>query len=118
MTIEQTLEEYFSAIHGGDWQQFIADGMTYGFNSYDQPQGRNGYLEGAGNFFRATTGVEIKQKVINGSHAALIARYNVRSPKGTTGTCDVAEFLTIKDGKLTASSIFFDTKAFGELMQS
>jgi hypothetical protein len=83
-----------------------------------QPQDKDGYLEGASNFFRSTTGLEIKQKVIDGNHPALIVRYSIRSPKGTVGVCDVAEFLTIKNGKLTASSLFFDTKAFGELMQS
>ncbi len=81
MTTEQTLNAYFSAIHDGDWQQFIADEMTYGFNSYDQPQDKKGYLEGAGNFFRATTSVKIMQKIIDGDRVALIARYTVRSPK-------------------------------------
>lgn len=118
MTTEQVLNDYLSAIHGGDWQQYIADDMKYGFNSYEQLQNKQDYLNGAGNFFRATTGVSVKQKIIDGDKVALIARYEVRSPKGTTGTCDVAEFLTIQHGKLTTSSIFFDMKAFGELMQS
>jgi ketosteroid isomerase-like protein len=119
MTTEQTLDKYFQAIHKGGWQEYVADDFTFVVNSFDRTMhGKDEYLRGAGNFFQATTAVDIRQKMIDGDQVALIARYDVRSPKGTTGTCDVAEFLTFNDGKLTASSIFFDTKAFGELIQS
>lgn len=118
MTTEQTIAAYFRTLPSGDWQQFIAPSMKYGFNSFDQPQDRSGYIEGAGRFFSAATHAEIVQHMIDGDQAALIVRYTLRSSKGTVGTCDVAEFLTISDGKITASSIFFDTKAFGEFMQS
>lgn len=119
MTTEQTLNEYFTALHGGDWQKFIADDFIFVVNNSARIlHGKESYFKGAGDFFRATTSVEIIQRILDGNRVALIARYEVLSPKGTTGACDVAEFLTIDDGKLTTSSIFFDTKALAELMQS
>lgn len=54
--------------------------------------------------------------LIEGDKVALIARYDVRSPKGNTGVCDVAEFVTIKGDKLTSSAIFFDTNTLAEFM--
>lgn len=117
MTTKETLDTYFESIHTGGWESYVADDFTFTNTSFDKVfHGKEAYVQGAGNFFRATTAVEIKDLIIDGEKVALLARYSTRSPKGNTGTCDVAEFLTFKDGLLTSSAIFFDTKAFGEFM--
>ena len=33
MSTEKTIRDYFAAIHRGGWQDFLAEDMTYGFNS-------------------------------------------------------------------------------------
>ncbi len=120
MTAEQALQDYIAAIHNGDWEGFVSDGFTtFVVNNVEQArQGKEAYLKGAGDFLRMTTAVNINQKMIDGNQVALIAQYSVRSPKDTEDSCDMAEFLTFDDEKLTASSIFFDAKALGILMQS
>ncbi len=119
MTTQETLEQYFEAIHAGGWEDFVADDFTFVNNNLDNIMyGKEAYLKGAGQFFRSTTGVEVKQQFIDGDQAAVLARYVLRSPKGGTGYCDVAEFITVHDDKLTASTIIFDRKAFSEFMQS
>jgi hypothetical protein len=79
-------------------------------------RGKAAYVEGAGRFFSVTTSVEIKKLIIESESACVLARYRLRSPKGTTGVSDVAEILTVNNGKLTSSTIFFDSKAFQEFM--
>ena len=96
---------------------YIADDFTFINSNLDKvAHGKAAYVEAAGRFFRATTAVEIKQMVIEGETACVVARYNLHSPKGNTGICDVAEILVIKNEKLTSSIIFFDTKAFADFM--
>lgn len=117
MTTQETLERYFAAIHTGGWEAFVAEAFTFVNNSLDRvAHGKAAYLEGAGRFFRGSTAVELRQVLIDGNRAAVLARYHLRSPQGSSGTCDVAEFLTFADGLLTASAIFFDTKALTEFM--
>lgn len=117
MTTQETLERYFAAIHTGGWEAFVAEEFTFINNSLDRAaHGKAAYLEGAGRFFRSSTEVELRQVLIDGNCAAVLARYHLRSPQGSTGTCDVAEFLTFSGGALTASAIFFDTRALTEFM--
>lgn len=117
MTTVDTIKAYMQAIHGGGWEDFVAEDFTFVVNTFDRSlPGKAAYLKGAGDFFRTTTSVESIDLIVDGSRVALTARYGIRSPKGETGFCDVAEFIEVKDDKLVASSIFFDTKALGEFM--
>jgi ketosteroid isomerase-like protein len=117
MTAKETIEKYFDALHKGGWESYVADDFTFTNTNLDKiAHGKAAYLEGAGRFFKTTTAVKIDRMVIDGDNVALIARYDVRSPKGTAGVCDVAEFITVKDDKLTSSAIFFDAKGLAEFM--
>lgn len=117
MTTKETVKKYFDAIHMGGWEDFVADDFVFiNANLDNVAHGKQAYLEGAGRFFKTTNTVELKQIIIQDDKVAVLARYNVRSPKGQTGVCDVAEFLTFKNDMLTSSAIFFDTKALAEFM--
>lgn len=117
MTTKETVDAYLKAIHAGGWENYVADEFTFINNNFDKAaHSKEAYIEGAGNFFKTTTSVDVREMIIDGDKVALTARYDLRSPNGNTGVCDVAEFLTVQDGKLTSSAIFFDTKAFMEFM--
>jgi hypothetical protein len=119
MATQDTLQKYFKAIHGGGWEDYVAEDFTFINSNLDNVlHGKQAYVEGAGRFFRGTTDAEIKQLFIEGNRAAVLARYTLRSPKGNVGHCDVAEFLVFENDKLTESTIIFDLKAFNEFMQS
>ncbi len=114
---QDAIENYFTAIHNGGWETYIADDFTFINSNLDKAlHGKPAYVEAAARFFKATTSVTIRRLIIEGDNACVLARYQLRSPKGNTGTCDVAEILTVKDGKLSSSAIFFDTKAFQDFM--
>src|SRR4029079_1303586 len=117
MTIKETLQNYFKAIHEGGWENFISDDFIFVNSNLDKvAHGKPAYIEGAGRFFRATTSAEIRKLIIEGDTACALVRYQLHSPKGNSGVCDVAEILTLKDGKINSSAIFFDTKAFQDFM--
>jgi len=117
MAPKELIEKYFKAIHQGGWESFVADDFTFSNGNLDNVvRGKAAYLEGAGRFFRTTTAVDVRQTLIQGPHVATLARYSIRSPKGHTGVCDVAEFLTVVGDKLTASTIMFDTEALAKFM--
>ena len=80
MSTEKTIRDYFAAIHRGGWQDFLAEDMTYGFNSALQDLGKEDYLNGAGNFLAMTIDVDVKHLVIDGDQAAVISDYFVKTP--------------------------------------
>ena len=117
MTTRETIQKYFGAIHGGGWESFLADDFVFINSNLDRAvHSKAAYLEGAGRFFASTTMVEVKQLIVDGNDACAIARYQVRSPRGQTSRCDVAEVLSVRDGKIASNAIFFDTAAFREFM--
>jgi len=117
MPVKDLLEKYFAAIHQGGWESYVADDFVFTNANLDNvSHGKTAYLEGAGRFFKTTTSVEIREMLIEGERAAVLARYEVKSPRGTAGVCDVAEFLTVEGDKLTASTIIFDVKTLAEFM--
>ena len=117
MDTKGTAEKYYAAIHKGGWEKFIADDFVFMNSNLDNVvRGKAGYIEGAGRFFRVTTSVEVRRMVIQGDTACVLARYQLRSPKGNKGVCDVAEILTVRGDQLSSMAIFFDTKAFAEFM--
>lgn len=117
MTTKQTVEKYFAAIPHGGWEAFIADDFTFVNSSFENlAQGRAAYVKAAGRFFRGTTSVEIRRMIAENDQVCVLARYGLRSPKGKTGICDVAEILTVKGDKINSSAIFFDTAALASFM--
>jgi ketosteroid isomerase-like protein len=113
MTTKTVIQKYFGAIHHGHWDSYIADDFAFANSNFDTViHGKAAYIEDAGRFFKMTSGVEIKQMIVEGDSACVIARYALRSPKGNTGICDVAEILNVRDDRITSSAIFFDTRAF------
>ncbi len=118
MTTETAIRTYFAAVHGGGWEDFVADDFTSFVSvSFDNVRhGKRAYLEGAGRFFATTTGLELRELVVSGDRVAAFVRYRVRSPKGTPGVCDVAELLTVRDSLLTSSAIFFDAQGLARFM--
>ncbi|HZQ20271.1 MAG TPA: nuclear transport factor 2 family protein [Terriglobales bacterium] len=117
MSAREVVEKYFSAIHGGGWESYIADDFTFVSSNLDKvAHGKAAYVEGAGRFFRLTTSVKVTQLIVDGNSACALARYHLRSPKGNQGVCDVAEILTVSGEKINSSKIFFDTKALQDFV--
>lgn len=115
--MQSTVEKYFQSIHGGGWEDFVADDIVFIRNNLENRlDGKEAYLKGAGTFYRTSKSVEIKQLFVDGDKASVLARYYIQSPDGRESTCDVAEFLKFDDEKLTYSAIFFDTKSLANFM--
>jgi hypothetical protein len=59
--------------------------------------------------------VRIEQMFIDGNRAAVVARYGWTFPQAGLVPGSVAEFWTVKDDRLQALTIFFDTGTFDRL---
>ena len=112
-------ESYFTAVNKGGWEDFVAENFNYGMcDSQEIRQGRDVYLQGAGQFYALSQHLEVKKLLVGGREAAALNRYRLQSPLGKDLELDVAEFLKFDESdKLIASTIYFDTHRFQEFMQ-
>ncbi len=113
---KEVIDRYFDAVgKKGDWQSLISDDMAFKMPA-QTTRGKAPYVEITGRFLRAVTGAAMKEIIIEGDKACVIAAYDLRSPKGNTSTKEVVEILSVKDDKIASSSIYFDTEDFKAFM--
>ncbi len=111
MTTKQTVLNYYSAIHAENWQDYISDKLAYGFNSAEQNLGKQDYLQGAGNFLIPPLMLSLHILWLKAIKRRLL-RATPQSPRRRHPDFEVPEFLTVRDGKIIASSIYLDGAAF------
>ena len=119
MDTKTLAESYFNAVNKGGWEDFVAEHFDYGMcDSQEIRQGRDVYLQGAGQFYALSQHLEVKKLLVEGREIAALNRYRLQSPQGNQLELDVAEFLKFDESdKLIASTIYFDTHRFQEFMQ-
>ena len=116
MTTKETIRSYFQRLYGGDWEALLADDMQFVNNGTAAPPGKAAYVEATRRFMRTAKSVEVKKLLVDGDAACALTHYGLVSPKGNKGVCVVAEFFTVKDGRIDANEIVFDLAAFQDFM--
>jgi ketosteroid isomerase-like protein len=56
--------------------------------------------------------LEVKGLMVDGDHACALTRYALKPPAGAAFDCHVAEVFAVRDGKITALDIYFDSAPF------
>ena len=119
MDTKTLAESYFTAVNEGGWEDFVAENFDYGMcDSIEIRQGRDVYLQGAGQFYALSQHLEVKQLLVDGRAVSDLNRYRLHSPQGKELELDVAEFLKFDEfDKLVSSNIYFDTYRFQKFIQ-
>lgn len=112
MTTKETLIAYYNGIAlNSGWQDYLADDMFF-FSPAQTSTGKEAYVTATLRFFKWVNGAEVKELIIEGDAACALVSYSIVAPSGNRSTCEVAEILSVKAGKIQSSKIFFDTAAF------
>ena len=115
MTTRDTIEAYFSSLRQKTgWDSFLSDDMTFTSfaGSTKRVNGRAAYLDSTKRFFSMITAVEVRDILIDGPKACALTRYELQPPAGPAFRSDVAEVFELRDGKITALEIYFDSSPF------
>ncbi len=115
MSTRETIERYFHELkRKGKWESLLADGLR--FTSFTSPvkeiMGKAAYLESTKRFFSMVISVDVRDLIVEGAKACALTRYQLQPPGSSRFESDVAELFTVKDGKIDAFAIYFDTSPF------
>jgi ketosteroid isomerase-like protein len=115
MTTRTIIDDYFRRLkQKGDWSACLADDMT--FTSFTSPnkrvEGRPAYLEATGRFYSTIAAVDVKEILVDGNRACALTHYDLRAPGLPAFSTDVAEVFQVRDGKIVAFDIYFDSAPF------
>jgi len=111
MTMNALLDAYYDGLsRRSGWDAPLADDFVFvGANANAGSRGRAAYGKVLEQFFRMFETVDVKQSMIDGDTACVVATYHAVSPSGKKTTFDVAEVWTARGGKLASLAIYFDT---------
>src|SRR5215510_4085233 len=116
-TTQEILKGYYDGIQQKDgWQAFVAEDIAFNGTGVKPTRGKEAYIAGTNQFLRAVTSSQIKEMIVEDEKACTLMHYELMSPKGKRASSDVAEIMVVRDGKIIAASIYFDTAAFSRFM--
>jgi len=116
MTTKELLETYYKGFAKKEgWDSVLAD--DFKFTGGDMTKttpliGKQAYIEVIKRFSKLFTNMRIKDMIVADDRAFVLANYDYEFPSGKKIDGDVAEVWKVKDGKLDALTIFFDTYSF------
>jgi ketosteroid isomerase-like protein len=116
MGTKEIVQGYFDGIaKKNGWETFISEEMSYTLPA-SSGSGKAAYVGATSRFLRVVDTAKVTRLIIEGDNACAIVRYELLSPKGNRLSADIAEILSVKNGKIASSAIFFDTAAFQDFM--
>jgi len=116
MSTRQTVQSYFDRLVGHqEWEGLFSGDVV--FTSYTSPvrelRGKEAFLQGTKRFYGSVTRAEVRELVVEGDKACAFTHYELQPPGGAPSfSSDVAERFTVRDGKITAFAIYFDSAPF------
>jgi ketosteroid isomerase-like protein len=117
MTSEELLDSYYQGLAGKTrWDSVLAEDFEFvGGHNMTTPGpaiGKSAYQTVIDRFSRTFTAMRVKDRLVAKDRAYVLANYDYAFPNGRTANGDVLEVWRIRNGKLAALTIFFDTAAF------
>ncbi len=110
------LETYYSGFaQKKGWESVISDTFRFTADSMEKTNisiGKESYMNIIARFSQLYQKMHVKKMIVEGNNASVIANYEYLFPNGKRISGDVAEFWEVKDGKLDALVIYFDTLTF------
>ncbi len=115
-TTRQLLEIYYKGFADkANWESVIADDFEYTGGDMNNTQpvvGKQAYIEIIKRFSQRFEAMRVKQMIVEGDKASVIGNYDFQFPNGHKINGNVAEFWTVKNGKLKSLTLYFDTLTF------
>lgn len=115
MNTRETVQHYFDLLsERGAWQTMLADDLEFSMLTAPAKQvsGKPAYLDATRRFYASIGSLAVRELIVDGDRACGLTRYQIQTPTGDSFESYVAEFFTVRDGRITSLSICFDTAPY------
>ena len=115
-TAAEIVERYHGAFADGDpatARSLLADDLHFEgpFDTFDRA---DDYMQSLAKLAPIVTGTDVKKVVANGDDVVTIYDLHTNTPAGTSR---IAEWTTVKDGKIAEMRIYFDARPFAAMFE-
>jgi ketosteroid isomerase-like protein len=112
----EVVERYQRAFGSGDLQtarSLLADDLHF-VGPIEEFDNADDYLQSVGKLAQIVTGTEVKKVLADRDDVVTIYDLQTNSPAGTSS---VAEWATVKNGKIAEMRVFFDARPFAAMFE-
>ena len=113
----QVFEQYLNAFTSGDIgaaKELVAEDFSFN-GPMLQANNKETFFAGAAGLKSMVDGYRMLRQWEDGDEVCSVYEFKIKSPVAR-GSVLMSEWTTVRDGKLAASRLIFDTAAFGALM--
>ena len=93
------------------WKDLLAENISFTGPTM-QVQGKAGYIQTTENFFKMVRGFELKRYVAREDLLTTEVEVKVEAPSGKIISLEMAEFYSVRDGKIDSVKVFYDATEF------
>jgi len=110
MTTKEIIKKYYKGISRKDgWQSLISDKLVFSRPGLFTLNAKDFYIKETTEFLRMVRSIKVEKLIVEDDKAFALVGYKMITPKGTKGKWDVAEILSVKDGKVDSIELLFDS---------
>ncbi|WP_116126813.1 nuclear transport factor 2 family protein [Lewinella sp. IMCC34183] len=118
MSVKSTFEHFRQSMldHSDDWRDLLAEDVTL-TGPLAQVTGREAFIEVNTPFFASVRSSELHEAVYDGDRVITRITTTVAGPDSKEFPLAVSEWYTIRKGKVTDLTVYFDSAALRQAMQ-
>ncbi|NJB84506.1 ketosteroid isomerase-like protein [Lewinella marina] len=107
-----------STLAGDDqWHEMLTEKVTF-TGPLSVATGRDQFIENRAPFYASVRGGELHRRVVDGHTVITQVTVRIAAPGGGELPLDICEWYKIRDGKVAALHVYYDTAALRSLMEA
>jgi ketosteroid isomerase-like protein len=115
MDTREIVQGYFDRVKSKDgWEAFLSPEMQFSIftSPVERVTDQEASLQRLKRFYSMAKAVEVKDIIVEGERACVLARYELQTPSGPVFDSHVAEVFEVRGGQIKSFDIYFDSAPF------
>lgn len=111
----EVVRKYHDAFnsHSGGWKDLVDDNVVF-VGPLQKASGKQELVSLNEQFLQLHKGTRLLKRFEAGSDVCSISEYVLNTPSGKPLTCTVAEWATVRDGRIANFRIYYDPREFAK----
>lgn len=107
------VERYYASFdtHGNDWQDVVTDDVVFD-GPVQHARGKAEFVGMTAQFLGAHRATRLLRRIADEDTVTSLFEFVIDAPSGQQLTCPVAEWATVRDGRISEFRVYYDPREF------
>ena len=110
---QHVVEQYYQAYdaHRDDWRDLVTNDVVFD-GPMQHARGKAEFVQLTGQFLNAHRETRLHSRIADGATVVSAFEFVIDAPNGQQLTCPVAEWATVRDGRISEFRVYYDPRDF------